>query len=537
MSATVPDPAPTHDPLTPTGPGDSTADDTPEPAGERLGEKIKRKRKNKSPKEADAKRARDALGAAQVDPGVEGSDDTAPSAGTRPAPQSPADPWPAQTGTADLAATVTLPGSKSLTNRYLVLAALANDTSRIRRPLRSRDTLLMAQALRSLGTRVDDIDGDEDSPDWLIEPMPIRGGSHVDCGLAGTVMRFLPPVAALADGPVSFDGDPHARKRPMGAGIDALRALGVQVQDEGRGALPFTVVGHGSVRGGTVELDASASSQFISALLLAGARFEDGITVVHRGEPVPSEPHIEMTVQVLRDAGVDIDDSEPDVWQVAPSTIHALDVQVEPDLSNAAPFLAAAMVTGGTVHVPGWPHHTTQAGDALRDILDAMGGDVSLGRDGLTVRGPESIVGIDIDLHDAGELTPVVAALAALADSPSSLRGIAHLRGHETDRLAALATEIGRLGGDVQILPDGLHIRPAPLSPAVLETYADHRMAMAAAVLGLAVPGVQIVDVATTSKTLPDFTGMWTAMLESRDGLPGGVDAPRATPGSGGGQM
>lgn len=424
------------------------------------------------------------------------------------------DPWPAPHATTPIHATVTLPGSKSLTNRYLVLAALANDTSRIRRPLRSRDTLLMVEALRALGAGVEDIDGeDEDCQDWLVEPAPVRGGGQIDCGLAGTVMRFLPPIAALADGPVSFDGDPHARKRPMGAGIGALRALGIDVRDDGRSCLPFTVLGRGSVPGGTVHLDASESSQFISALLLAGARFVDGVTVVHEGKPVPSEPHIAMTVQVLRDAGVDVDDSEPNRWQVAPSTIHALDVQLEPDLSNAAPFLAAAMVTGGSVQVPGWPHHTTQAGDALRDILDAMGGDVTLSRDGLLVRGPESIVGIDIDLHDAGELTPVVAALAALADSPSWLRGIAHLRGHETDRLDALATEITRLGGRVEVHDDGLHIRPAPLSAAVLQTYADHRMAMAAAVLGLAVPGVRIADVATTSKTLPGFTGMWSAMV------------------------
>ena len=541
MSATVPEQPPSPD--SPLDPGSF---------GSQLSEKIKGKRKRKkkaaapdSPVEAGGapkKTAVDgALAAAAADSagtaGTDRRDASSGNAGAASAPAPVADPWPAPHAAGPFEATVTLPGSKSLTNRYLVLAALANDTSRIRRPLRSRDTLLMAQALRSLGAHIEDIDGDDaDSQDWLVEPGPVRGGSSVDCGLAGTVMRFLPPVAALADGPVRFDGDPHARKRPMGAGIEAVRALGVQVEDEGRGALPFTVVGTGSGRGGTVELDASQSSQFISALLLVGARFDDGVTVVHRGEPVPSEPHIEMTVQVLRDAGVDVDDSEPDVWQVAPSTIHSLDVQVEPDLSNAGPFLAAAMVTGGTIHVPGWPHHTTQAGDALRDILDAMGGDVSLGRDGLVVRGPESIVGIDIDLHDAGELTPVVAALAALADSPSSLRGIAHLRGHETDRLAALATEIGRLGGDVQILPDGLHIRPAPLSPAVLQTYADHRMAMAAAVLALAVPGVQIADVATTGKTLPDFTGLWTGMLGDAAQWSGSGESGRG-PGSGGGVM
>lgn len=429
----------------------------------------------------------------------------------------PAQPWPAPVPLAPVEASVTVPGSKSLTNRYLVLAALAGDTSRLRRPLRSRDTLLMADALRVLGAVITDHAGDDDSDDdWVIEPGPIRGGGHIDCGLAGTVMRFLPPVAALADGPVSFDGDPHARKRPMGAVLEALESLGVAIDDDGRRALPFTVEGTGAVTGGLVRLDASASSQFISAMLLAAARYDDGLTVVHDGKPVPSEPHVTMTVEVLRDAGVDVDDSEPNHWRVEPSAIHALDVQVEPDLSNAAPFLAAAMVTGGRVHIPGWPQHTTQAGDHLRDILDAMGGEVSLTRDGLTVVGPEQILGVDLDLHDAGELTPVVAALAALAESPSWLRGIAHLRGHETDRLEALATEIDRLGGQAEVLDDGLHITPRPLHPAVVHTYDDHRMAMAAAVLGLAVPGLQIENVETVAKTLPTFTTMWHDMLQER---------------------
>lgn len=458
-----------------------------------------------------------------------GSDPAHPGPPATRAPARVPDPWPAPHALGPVDATVLLPGSKSLTNRFLVLAALAGDTSRIRRPLRSRDTLLMAAALRRLGATIEDIAGDApDCDDWVVEPGPVRGDGDVDCGLAGTVMRFLPPLAALADGPVRFDGDVHARTRPMRAGLEALRSLGIEVRDEGRGALPFTVVGAGSVPGGTVALDASQSSQFISALLLAGARFDAGVEVIHEGGPLPSQPHIAMTVEVLRDAGVDVEDGEPNRWRVAPSPIHALDVQVEPDLSNAAPFLAAAMVTGGHVHVPGWPQYTTQAGDALRDILDAMGGDVALSREGLSVRGPEAISGVDLDLHDVGELTPVVAALAALADSPSRLSGIGHLRGHETDRLAALATQIGALGGSVEVLPDGLAIRPRPLHAARLASYADHRMAMAAAVLALAVPGTLIEDVATTGKTLPDFVSLWSAMLgeqgsdhRSRPGHPG----------------
>lgn len=448
----------------------------------------------------------------------------------------PAPPWVPPHATGPVDAVVALPGSKSLTNRFLVLAALADDVSRLRRPLRSRDTQLMAAALRRLGARIDDRGTDEGREhgfggvggsaldaarppldvDWIVTPGPVTGGVTVDCGLAGTVMRFVPAMAALADGPVQFAGDEQARYRPMGAGLQALRALGVDVDTAPEGAsLPFTVHGRGRVRGGEVRLDASASSQFVSALLLAGARYDEGVVVVHHGPPVPSQPHITMTVEVLRDAGVPVDDSEPNRWVVEPSGVHALDVQVEPDLSNAAAFLAGAMVTGGRVHVPGWPQHTTQAGDGIRDIFDAMGGDVVLSREGLTVTGPDRVNGLDVDLHDVGELTPVVAAVAALADSPSWLRGIAHLRGHETDRLAALATEITRLGGQVEVTGDGLHIHPRPLTGdgAVLATYDDHRMAMAATILGLAVPGVAVADIETTGKTLPDFTRRWEAMV------------------------
>jgi len=328
-------------------------------------------------------------------------------------------------------------------------------------------------------------------------------------------MRFLPPVAALADGRVEFDGDPQARMRPMGPVLDALRTLGVGLDDGGRGTLPVVVEGTGSVRGGAVTLDASSSSQFISALLLAGARYDDGVTVHHDGKPVPSEPHLAMTVETLRDAGVVVDDSEPNTWRVEPSEISPLDVLIEPDLSNAGPFVAAALVTGGRVRVPDWPQHTTQAGDALRDILDGMGADVSLDRTGLTVTGTGVIEGIDVDLHDASELTPVVAALAALASSPSWIRGVAHIRGHETDRIAALATEINALGGSVTETEDGLRITPKPLHGGRFHSYHDHRMATAGAVLGLHIPGVVVEDVATTAKTLPDFPGLWTAMLDA----------------------
>ena len=447
-------------------------------------------------------------------------------------PSHPGD-WAAPTAHRPVEATVALPGSKSLTNRFLVLAALAGDWSRLRQPLRSRDTLLMAAGLRALGVEIEDVPAEGHHgagmpvhevsavADWVVRPPEtLRGGVHVDVGLAGTVMRFLPPAAALAYGRVEFDGDPQARVRPMGPVLDALRTLGVALDDGGRGTLPIVVDGTGSVRGGLVTLDASSSSQFISALLLAGARYDEGVTVHHDGKPVPSEPHIAMTVETLRDAGVVVDDAEPNTWRVEPSEISSLDVLIEPDLSNAGPFLAAALVTAGRVRVPDWPQHTTQAGDALRDILDGMGADVSLDRSGLTVTGTGEIEGIDVDLHDASELTPVVAALAAVAQSPSWIRGVAHIRGHETDRIAALATELNALGGSVTETEDGLRITPKPLRGGRFHSYHDHRMATAGAVLGLRIPGVVVEDIATTAKTLPDFTGLWAAML--------GADAARA---------
>jgi 3-phosphoshikimate 1-carboxyvinyltransferase len=304
----------------------------------------------------------------------------------------------------------------------------------------------------------------------------------------------------------------------MGGIIAALRTLGVEIDDEGRDALPFTVHATGSVRGGRVEIDASASSQFVSALLLAGSRYDHGVDIVHAGAPIPSMPHIEMTVDQLRARGVVVDDSEPDRWRVLPGPVKALDVDIEPDLSNASAFLAAAAATSGAVTVPGWPSSTTQAGDQVRGILELMGCSVRLDGGALTVSGPEALTGVDADLHDVGELTPVVAALCALASTPSRLRGIAHIRGHETDRLAALADEINGLGGDVRQTDDGLEIVPTPLHGGVFHTYADHRMAHAGSLIGLVVPGVLVENIATTSKTFPEFPHLWSGLVSQSQG-------------------
>ncbi|WP_432457923.1 3-phosphoshikimate 1-carboxyvinyltransferase [Cellulomonas iranensis] len=433
-----------------------------------------------------------------------------------------ADPWSAPVADGPIDATVAVPGSKSLSNRYLVLAALADGPSTLRSLLVSRDTRLMADALRALGVGVDL--GDDAV---RVTPGALRGGVRVDCGLAGTVMRFLPPVAALADGPVRFTGDAEALVRPMGPLLRGLRALDVRVDDEGEpGHLPFTVHGRGTVRGGSVDVDASGSSQFVSGLLLAAARFDQGLTLRHTGPTLPSLPHIEMTVDVMRAAGVVVDDSRPEIWHVEPGTVAGRDVQVEPDLSNAAPFLCAAMVAGGSVRVPGWPARTTQPGGLLPGILTRMGASATLEGDVLTVTGTGEVRGVDLDLRAAGELAPTIAALAALADSPTRLRGIAHLRGHETDRLAALAAEITRLGGQAEQTSDGLVITPRPLHGGTWRTYADHRMATAGALVGLRVPDVAVEDVATTAKTLPGFVDLWAGMLAGA--TPAGATGPTA---------
>src|SRR4051812_43868307 len=409
-------------------------------------------------------------------------------------------------------AVVALPGSKSLTARALVLAALADGPSRLVRPLRARDTDLMAAGLRALGVRVED-----DADDWLVTPGRLRGPAEVDAGLAGTILRFLPPVAALATGPVRLDGDPRLRERPNAGLLAALRDLGVEVDDGGRGRAPFTVHGTGRVRGGAVTVDASESSQIVSGLLLAAARFDEGIDLAVAGG-LPSLPHVDMTVTTLREHGVQVTGTDRG-WQVAPGPIAALDRVLEPDLSNAAPFLAAALVTGGRVTVPDWPEVTTQPGAQLDRLLALMGATVERTPEGLRVTGAGTISPLVADLSEVGELTPVLAALCALADGPSRLTGVAHLRGHETDRLQALDEVLTAVGAGVEQLPDGLAIEPGPHRPAELDSYADHRMVMAAAVLGLAIDGVRVADPGAVGKTLPDFVDRWSGLL----GEPAGV--------------
>ncbi|MCU1580452.1 MAG: aroA [Rhodoglobus sp.] len=437
-----------------------------------------------------------------------GDDDPLPAVGTG--------AWLAPRATGPLAATLRLPGSKSLTNRELVLAALANGPSLLRSPLHSRDTALMIEALRTLGASIVEVaGGGQFGPDLLVTPGELGGGS-IDCGLAGTVMRFIPPVAALALGPVAFDGDESARKRPMRTTIDSLRKLGVDVTDEGRGALPFSLYGTGAVEGGEIEIDASASSQFVSGLLMAAPRFTRGLRLRHTGERLPSMPHIEMTIACLAARGVVVENPEPGLWVVPPSEIQSLDVDIEPDLSNAAPFLAAAVAAGGSVTIEGWPDATTQVGAQLEHLLPRFGATVTRSAHALTVTGGGPVRGVDLDLSASGELAPALVALAALSAEPSTITGIGHLRGHETDRLAALAADLNGLGGAVTELDDGLSIQPRELHGAAWAAYEDHRMATAGAIVGLVASGVEVDDIGTTAKTLPQFPELWAAMLAGR---------------------
>jgi 3-phosphoshikimate 1-carboxyvinyltransferase len=410
---------------------------------------------------------------------------------------------------------ITIPGSKSATNRALILAAIAKTPSRLRKPLSSRDADLMVKGLQSLGCNIEELKT-EQGFDYQITPQKLSGPTQIDVGNAGTVMRFLPPIASLATGLVHFDGDARSHERPLGPVIKALEQLGASIEHGNKFRLPLTINGSGEIKGGEVEVDASASSQFISALMLLGPATKNGLTIKNSGETLPSMPHIEMTIQMLRQFGATVEIGE-NSWTVASGDLLGQDLTIEPDLSNAAPFMAAAMICGGCVQILDWPKLTSQPGDQLRDIFKKMGATIEQSDEGLRISGSGNINGIDIDLHDVGELTPSIAAVAALASSPSTLRGIAHLRLHETDRLAALANEINNLGGDVTEGPGELLIKPAKLVVSqIFKSYEDHRMATAGAIIGLAVKDLVVENIETTKKTLPDFPGMWQEMLNGK---------------------
>ena len=445
-----------------------------------------------------------------------------------------ASPWRAPVADSPVDATVAIPGSKSITARALYLAAVAEAPSLVTGALDARDTRLFADALEVMGARI------EDAGDGALRVTPMslppRGG-RIECGLAGTVMRFLPPLAALSAEETLFDGDKQAYARPLGPLLDALVRMGASVTYHGeRGHLPFSI--RGPLRtplGAQAWVDASSSSQFLSALLLVSPLVGDPLFVSAPG-PVPSMPHVEMTLASLAGAGIDlevVDEAQADLstWHVFPSRPRGGEIVVEPDLSNAGPFLAAAMITGGRVRIPAWPGATTQAGDAWRALLGHMGATITLDEEGLILTGPGAgnYPGIKATMAEVGELTPTLAAICAYASTPSHLSGIAHLRGHETDRLAALVAEINRAGGQAEETEDGLVITPRPLHAAQIRSYADHRMATFGAILGLITPGIAVDDIACTSKTLPGFAAMWDSLL-SADGTGNARDTRASSP-------
>ena len=403
---------------------------------------------------------------------------------------------------------INIPGSKSVTNRALVLSALASSPSTLRKGLRSRDTDLMIKALSSLGVK---IEIEEDL--WQITPAPLMGPAGIDVGNAGTVMRFLPPLAALANGLISFDGDPRSHQRPLGPVIKALESLGVSIEHQGRYSLPLVINGAGYITGGEAEIDVSASSQFLSSLLLVAPLMKQGLRIKNVGKSLPSKPHIEMTIAMLAQYGAVVDTSIANQWSIKPTKLFGVDLVIEPDLSNAAVFMAAPILCGGEVIIKDWPRKTTQPGDQLRQIFSDMGGEIDFVDQGLRVRSTGQIRGIDIDLGDVGELTPVIAALACFANSPSNLRGIGHLRLHETDRLSALKNELTALGAQVIEEESALRINPMPMKAGVFRTYEDHRLATAGALIGLAVKGVEVENIETTRKTITDFPALWSQLL------------------------
>ncbi len=414
-----------------------------------------------------------------------------------------------------------VPGSKSESNRALLLASLGDAPSTLSGLLTARDTDLMIAALRSLSVRIDHLTDPEASvrvhPPERFTPVP----DGIDCGLAGTVMRFVPPLAALAGGRTRFFGDARAEERPMGPLLAGLSQLGVTFDAD---RLPFTIDAPARLGGPLVQIDSSSSSQFISALLLSAALLPEGIDLIHTGSTLPSMPHIEMTVAMLRERGVQIDDSRPGRWRVLPGPIAAHDQRIEPDLTNAAVFLAAGLISGGHVTVPGWPEDSVQPGRLFTEVAARMGAIVELTDNGLIARAPAGLHGAQIDLHEASELTPVIAALAVFTSGTTTISGVAHIRGHETDRLAAIEAELASLGVDLHQTDDGLIIqgvgdRGEGLAPTrVLRAYADHRMAHLAAVVGLVVPGVQLDEIDSVSKTMPDFALRWQQLLDQVQG-------------------
>jgi len=402
-------------------------------------------------------------------------------------------------------ATVVLPGSKSDTNRALLLAALAEGTSVIEGALFAEDTGYMARALQALGFAVVD---DPASQRFTVTG---AGGAipattaDLFIGNAGTAARFLTAACALGHGRYRLDGVPRMRQRPIQPLLDGLAQLGGRARSIlGTGCPPVLIEGQG-LTGGTARLPGDTSSQFISALLMVAPYARDGVTIEVVG-PLVSAPYLDLTTAVMAAFGVQVETAPGPRFVVAPGQRYrARHYRVEPDATAASYFFAAAAVTGGRVRIPGLTRQSRQGDIRFVEVLAAMGCAVTWGPDFIEVQGPDALRGVTVDMRDISDTALTLAAIAPLATTPTEIRGLAHTRHQETDRVHALATELQRLGVPVEELPDGLRIRPAAVQPGVVETYHDHRIAMSFAVLGLRVPGIGLRNPQCVRKTFPDF--------------------------------
>ncbi|MBO9310050.1 MAG: 3-phosphoshikimate 1-carboxyvinyltransferase [Chloroflexi bacterium] len=409
-------------------------------------------------------------------------------------------------------AVISVPGSKSITNRALVLAALAEGESALENALFSEDSHWCSQALQRLGIP---IKAEAEAARFLVQG---RGGilpaAHADLfvGNSGTTARFLVAVAALGNGTYRFDGVPRMRQRPIGPLLAALRQLGAQFSFEGApNAFPLTVHAAG-LQGGAATLEATNSSQYVSALLQVAPYARRDVTIYLTGEVV-SEPYIEMTLRVMAQFGVIADKSDYRNYHVrAGQRYQAQRYVIEPDASNATYFFAAAALVGGRVRVPHLSANSLQGDVRFVDVLEQMGCQVERAATYLEVRSIGQLRGVDVDLNAMSDTAQTLAAIAPFASTPTRIRNIGHIRHKETDRIAALATELRKLGAQVEERADSLTIYPSALRPAEIETYDDHRMAMAFAVTGLALDGVRIKNPACTAKTFPDFFARFEAL-------------------------
>ena len=422
-----------------------------------------------------------------------------------PAPDSPRAIRPARPG---LDAVVRVPGSKSVTNRALLLAGLASGRSVLRGALEAGDTDAFAAGLRSLGVAVER-QGDEVVVDGAGGPFP-AAEADVFCAEAGTAARFLLAAAAAGRGTYRFDAAPQLRRRPLALLLDALRAQGAGSEPADAGALPLTLRA-GGLAGGSLRLPGDTSSQFISALLMAAPLGRAPLDL--RVDGLVSRPYVSMTLRMMEEFGAGAGSTADDRFTVPPGAYAGREYDVEPDASTASYFFAAAAATGGRVKVLGLHREGALQGDvAFLDVLECMGCAVADEPDGVAVTGPAALAGLTVDMGDISDTFMTLAAIAPLATSPVTITGIGNVRLKESDRIAAVEENLGRTGVTTESGPDRLRVFPATPRGARVDPHGDHRIAMAFSVLGLRVPGIVIEDPGCVAKTCPTFFDLWASL-------------------------